>query len=48
MTDKEFLGDAEQSKFEINPVSGERLEALVDEIYQTPPEVTKKAAAILQ
>jgi tripartite-type tricarboxylate transporter receptor subunit TctC len=47
MTDKDFLADAEQSKFEINPVSGERLEALVKAIYQTPPEVTKKAAAIL-
>lgn len=48
MTDKDFLAEAEHGKFEINPVSGERLEALVNEIYRTPPEVAKKAAAILQ
>jgi tripartite-type tricarboxylate transporter receptor subunit TctC len=48
MTDKEFLDEAEQNKFEINPVSGEQLEALVKEIYQTPPEVVKKAAAMVQ
>jgi tripartite-type tricarboxylate transporter receptor subunit TctC len=48
MTDKEFLSDADAGKFEINPVSGEQLDALVKEIYQTLPDVTKKAAAILQ
>ncbi len=48
MTDKEFLGEAEQNKFEINPVGGEQLEALVKEVYQTPPEVAKKAAAMVQ
>jgi len=48
MADQEFLGEAEQNKFEINPVSGEQLEALVKEVYQTPPEVVKKAAAMVQ
>ena len=47
MKDKEFLAEAEQAKFEINPVGGEQIDALVKEIYQTPPEVTKKAAAIM-
>jgi tripartite-type tricarboxylate transporter receptor subunit TctC len=48
MTDREFLGEAEQNKFEINPVDGEQLQALVKDIYQTPPEVVKKAAAMVQ
>jgi len=48
MRDKDFLDDAEHGKFEINPVSGERLEALVNEIYQTPPAVAKKAAELLR
>jgi tripartite-type tricarboxylate transporter receptor subunit TctC len=48
MTDKEFLDEAEQSKFEINPVDGQELEALVKEVYRTPPEVAKKAAAMVQ
>jgi len=48
MTDKDFLSETEQNKFEINPVSGEQLTTLVNEIYRTPPDVTKKVAAILQ
>ncbi|HEX4041994.1 MAG TPA: tripartite tricarboxylate transporter substrate-binding protein [Xanthobacteraceae bacterium] len=47
MKDKAFLADAEKRKFEINPVSGEEIQALVHEVYQTPAAVTKKAAAIL-
>ena len=46
-TDKAFLDDAAAGQFEINPVPGADLAALVDEIYKTPPDVTKKAAAIL-
>ncbi len=48
MKDKEFLDDADKGKFEINPVSGERLEALVNEVYRTPPEVAAKAGVMLQ
>jgi len=48
MTDKDFLYDADQNKFEINPVSGDQLEALVKEVYQTPPDVVRKAAAMVQ
>ena len=48
MTDRNFLDEAEQSKFEINPVDGQELEALVEEVYRTPPEVAKKAAASVQ
>jgi tripartite-type tricarboxylate transporter receptor subunit TctC len=48
MTDKDFLADADQNKIEINPVSGEQIQALVKEGYETPPDVVKKAAAALQ
>ncbi len=48
MTDKDFLADAEANKFEINPVSGEELQTLVQEVYQTPREVVKKAAAAVR
>ena len=48
MTNKEFLADAEANKFEINPVSGADLEALVKDVYRTPPEVVKKAAAMVR
>jgi tripartite-type tricarboxylate transporter receptor subunit TctC len=48
MTDKEFLYDADQNKFEINPVDGDQLEALVKEIYRTPSDVVRKVARMLQ
>lgn len=48
MKDTDFLGDANKAGLEINPASGERLQTLVTEIYQTPPEVAKQAAALLR
>src|SRR5262249_61505859 len=47
MQDKEFLADAEKAQLEITPVSGEEVQKLVTEVYATPPEIAKKAAAIL-
>jgi tripartite-type tricarboxylate transporter receptor subunit TctC len=48
MTDKEFLYDADQNKFEINPVDGDQLEALVKEVYRTPSDVLHKVAKMVQ
>jgi hypothetical protein len=48
MNDRDFLADAATSQFEITPVSGDRVQKLVDEIYRTPSEIGRKAAAILQ
>jgi len=48
MADKEFLADAAQNKFEIDPVSGTQIQAMIKEGYETPPDVVKKAAAALK
>ncbi|MBC7037585.1 hypothetical protein G6O47_24100, partial [Salmonella enterica subsp. enterica serovar Enteritidis] len=48
MQDKDFLADAEKVQMEINPVPGEKVQALVKDIYSTPPEVTKKAISFLR
>jgi hypothetical protein len=48
MKDKDFLADTEKAQLEINPVPGERVQALVKEIYATPPEVAQKAASYLR
>jgi tripartite-type tricarboxylate transporter receptor subunit TctC len=48
MADKEFLADAERSKLEITPVSGERIQELVAELYKTPPELAKRLAGMLR
>ncbi len=47
MKDPAFLADAEKAQLEVNPVDGEEVQKLVAEIYQTPPEIAKKAAQIL-
>jgi tripartite-type tricarboxylate transporter receptor subunit TctC len=48
MRDKDFLADADKTQLEINPVSGEEVEKLVQEVYATPPAIiaeAKQAAA---
>jgi hypothetical protein len=49
MADKEFLAEAQKAKFEITPVAGEKVAALVEEIYRTTsPEVAAKAASMVK
>jgi tripartite-type tricarboxylate transporter receptor subunit TctC len=39
MNDKAFLDDAASQKVEIDPVSGEEINALLDRVYAAPPDV---------
>ena len=48
MTDKDFLADTEKAQMEINPVPGDKVQALVKEVYSTPPEIAQKAASFLR
>ncbi|MBX9827579.1 MAG: hypothetical protein K2Y27_21605 [Xanthobacteraceae bacterium] len=48
MQDKDFLADTAKSQMEITPVPGDQVQALVKEIYATPPDVVKKAASMLR
>jgi tripartite-type tricarboxylate transporter receptor subunit TctC len=48
MKDKEFLAEAEKAGLEITPVPGEQIQKLVQDVYNTPPEIAKKAAAIIK
>jgi hypothetical protein len=48
MRDRDFLADAAKGNFEINPVSGERIQALVQEIYATPVPVVRRTVELLQ
>ena len=47
MADPDFLAEADKEKLEISAVPGDKVEALVKEIYQTPPDIAKQAAAML-
>jgi tripartite-type tricarboxylate transporter receptor subunit TctC len=46
--DKEFLADADKAQLEINPVSGEDIQKLVQEVYQTPAALAQKVADMLK
>ena len=47
MADKDFLAEADKTKLEISPVNGAELQKLVADVYATPPDIAKKAAAML-
>lgn len=47
MKDPEFLADAEKSKLDLNPLTGEELEKSVHSIYLAEPEVVAKLKDIL-
>jgi tripartite-type tricarboxylate transporter receptor subunit TctC len=46
MADTEFLAEATKAKLEINPVAGGKVEQIVNEIYQTPPDLVRRAAGL--
>jgi tripartite-type tricarboxylate transporter receptor subunit TctC len=47
--DPEFLAEAERLSLEVTPVSGERVQGLIEELYRTTsPELTAKIAAMLK
>jgi tripartite-type tricarboxylate transporter receptor subunit TctC len=48
MKDPEFLADAEKMQLEITPVSGEEIEKLVKELYQTPTALAARAAEFIR
>jgi tripartite-type tricarboxylate transporter receptor subunit TctC len=47
MKDKEYLADSEKQDLEVNPVSGAKLNAMLDQVYKTPKAVVDKVAKLL-
>jgi tripartite-type tricarboxylate transporter receptor subunit TctC len=47
LTDKEFLAEAEKAKLEINAVSGEAVQKIVEQVYRTPKAVAKRVADMI-
>jgi hypothetical protein len=48
MKDSDFLADANKGNFEIRAVSGEEIQKLIADIYETPPAVAEKTIRLLQ
>jgi hypothetical protein len=44
MKDPGFLGESEKMQLEINPVSGEAVQSLVQEVYQSPKPIAQAVA----
>ena len=47
MADPAFLAEAKKAELEITPVSGEKVQALVEEVYKTPKAIADKVAQAL-
>jgi tripartite-type tricarboxylate transporter receptor subunit TctC len=47
LKDPEFVAEANKRQWEINPVSGERLEALAKEVIQQPPDIIERMKKVL-
>jgi tripartite-type tricarboxylate transporter receptor subunit TctC len=48
LTDAGFLAEARQLDLDVRPVTGAKVEALLNEIYASPPQVVKRAADLLK
>ena len=48
LKDPEFLADANKRQWEINPISGERLEALAKEVINQPPEIIERMKKVME
>ena len=48
MRDPDFLADAQRQDLEIRPVTGSEADALIAEIYASPPEVVKLAIDVMK
>ena len=48
MKDPEFLAEAQALNFEVDPVLGEKMQAIVEKVLATPKEVATKAKGLLE
>jgi tripartite-type tricarboxylate transporter receptor subunit TctC len=47
MADPAFLAEAKQRGLEVNPVTGAEIDALIAELYQTPPDIVAEVRATI-
>ena len=48
MADKAFLAESEKAQLNIDPLSGEKVEAIVKQIYASSPDAVARARKALQ
>ena len=47
LRDPDFLAEAEKMQLEVTPVTGERVQDIVSDIYRTPRQIVQKAAMLV-
>jgi len=47
LSDPALLEEARRANMEVNPVSGEEVEALIKKVYAAPPEIVKRIKTAL-
>jgi hypothetical protein len=48
LKDPAFLAEAQKTKLEVNPISGEQLEKVVAALYKTNPQILSKLKEVLK
>ena len=48
MRDKDFLADAEMTRFVVAPSSGQRVQELVEKLYATPKAIVERAKDLVR
>jgi tripartite-type tricarboxylate transporter receptor subunit TctC len=47
MKDPDYLAEAKQRRLDINPMSGAAIDALIAELYATPPDVIATTKTVI-
>jgi tripartite-type tricarboxylate transporter receptor subunit TctC len=48
MADKDFLADAERTRIDVVPSTGEQVQQLIDRIYATPKPIVERAKELIK
>jgi tripartite-type tricarboxylate transporter receptor subunit TctC len=48
MQDKEFLADAERTRIDVVPTTGEKVQRLVEQLYATPKATVERAKDLIK
>jgi hypothetical protein len=48
MRDPQFADEARRNKFEVDPVSGDKLTALIQKIYATPKPIVERIGNLIK
>jgi tripartite-type tricarboxylate transporter receptor subunit TctC len=48
MVDPDFLADAKRANLDVRPTGGAEADAMIAQVYSTPPDIVKRAAEFMR